>query len=75
MKYIEAHVLVLALGIIRTKPFAIPSGVEGKTDPDQKPCEGWGITEETKRAKALWLELLEVPPQKRFETWLHGLLM
>ncbi|CAE7422489.1 dnaJ [Symbiodinium natans] len=39
----------------------------GKTDPDQKPCEGWGVTEETKRAKALWLELLEESREKRAE--------
>ncbi|CAE7908829.1 dnaJ [Symbiodinium microadriaticum] len=39
----------------------------GKTDPDQKPCEGWGTTEETKRAKALWLELLDESAKRRAE--------
>ena len=43
----------------------------GKTDPDQKPCEGWGVTEETKRAKALWLELLEESREKRADARRH----
>ncbi|CAE7387748.1 dnaJ [Symbiodinium sp. CCMP2456] len=44
----------------------------GKTDPDQKPCEGWGTTEETKRAKALWLELLDESAKRRADTRQHS---
>ncbi|CAL1139821.1 unnamed protein product [Cladocopium goreaui] len=39
----------------------------GKTEPNQQPVEGWSSTEETQRAKALWLELLEKPIPERKE--------
>eukprot|EP00438_Fugacium_kawagutii_P034907 Skav224153 [mRNA] locus=scaffold462:446720:450905:- [translate_table: standard] len=38
-----------------------------KTEPNQQPVEGWNSTEETQRAKALWLELLEKPLAERKE--------
>ncbi|CAE8633104.1 unnamed protein product [Polarella glacialis] len=40
----------------------LPSGIATPTAP---PREGWGTTEETKRAAALWLEILECPAELR----------
>ena len=48
----------------------------GKTEPNQQPVEGWSSSEETQRAKALWLELLEkpIPERKAWQPggWLHS---
>eukprot|EP00434_Breviolum_minutum_P000534 symbB.v1.2.000461.t1/scaffold11.1/size528188/10 len=50
---------------VKADTFGLPD--LGKTDPNQQPVEGWSATEETQRAKVLWLELLEKPISQRKE--------
>lgn len=63
MNEINCHQDTSSAAAVKADTFGLPD--LGKTDPNQQPVEGWSATEETQRAKALWLELLEKPISQR----------